>query len=73
MKWPSQKLIRSRWAKWTLGLAIALIVYTLIGFLLLPAIIKHQILKRLPAITQRAVAVQQVTLNPFTLTLTIRG
>ena len=60
-------------AKWALGIGIALIVYTLAGFLLLPAIIKSQMLKRLPAITQRAVTVQRVKLNPFTLTLTIRG
>jgi outer membrane protein OmpA-like peptidoglycan-associated protein len=64
---------RSWRAKWTLGIAIALIVYTLAGFLLLPAIIKSQMLKRLPALTKRVVTVQQVKLNPFTLALTIRG
>jgi outer membrane protein OmpA-like peptidoglycan-associated protein len=64
---------RSWRAKWTLGIGIALIVYTLAGFFLLPAIIKSQMLKRLPALTQRAVTVRQVKLNPFTLALTIRG
>ena len=64
---------RSWRAKWTLGIGIALIVYTLAGFFLLPAIIKSQMLKRLPALTKRAVTVQQVKLNPFTLALTIRG
>jgi uncharacterized protein involved in outer membrane biogenesis len=64
---------RSRLAKWTMGVGIALIVYALVGFFLLPAIIKRQMLQRLPAITQRMVAVQQVKLNPFALSLTIRG
>jgi outer membrane protein OmpA-like peptidoglycan-associated protein len=64
---------RSWPAKWTLGIGIALIVYTLAGFLLLPAIIRSQMLRRLPALTKRAVAVQQVKFNPFTLALTIRG
>ncbi|MGD1020143.1 MAG: DUF748 domain-containing protein [Verrucomicrobiia bacterium] len=73
MKWPSSMSNRSWRAKWTLGIGIALIVYTLVGFLLLPAIIKSQMLKRLPALTRRVVTVQQVKLNPFTLALTIRG
>ena len=64
---------RSRLAKWTMGIGIALIVYALVGFFLLPAIIKWQLLKRLPVITQRTVAVQQVKLNPFASSLTIRG
>lgn len=63
----------SRLAKWMMGIGIALIVYALIGFYLLPAIIKSQMLKRLPAITHRTVAVQHVKLNPFALSLTIRG
>ncbi|MGD0061350.1 MAG: DUF748 domain-containing protein, partial [Verrucomicrobiia bacterium] len=64
---------RSWRAKWTLGIGIALIGYTLAGFFLLPAIIKSQMLKRLPALTKRIVTIQQVKLNPFALTLTIRG
>ena len=56
-----------------MGIGIALIVYALVGFFLLPAIIKWQLLKRLPAITRRTVAVQQVKLNPFALSLIIRG
>jgi hypothetical protein len=73
LKGPSSGLKRSRLVKWTTGIGITLIVYTLAGFLLLPAIIKWQLLKRLPAITQRTVAVHQVRLNPFALCLTIRG
>jgi len=63
----------SRLAKWTMGIGTTLVIYALVGFLLLPTIIKWQLLKRLPGITRRTVAVQQVKLNPFTLSLTIRG
>jgi len=64
---------RSRGARWAFGIGITVTVYALVGFLLLPAIIKSQMLKRLPTLTKRAVTVQQVKLNPFALTLTIRG
>src|ERR1051325_1345825 len=66
---------RKRWifSKWSLSIALILVIYTLVGFLLLPAIIKSQMLQRLPATTKRTVAVQQVKVNPFALSLVIRG
>ncbi|MDB6067502.1 MAG: hypothetical protein JWR26_3710 [Pedosphaera sp.] len=65
-----QKLKRSKWFRRG---AIALVLYTLVGFFLVPAIIKWQMLKRLPDLTKRQVAIQQVKCNPFVLSLTIRG
>jgi hypothetical protein len=59
--------------KWLIRAAVVLVIYTLAGFFLLPAIIKWQMLKRLPAITKRAVAIKQVKFNPYALSLTIRG
>src|SRR6266850_4414525 len=59
--------------KWAICVGIALTLYTVLGFLVLPAIIKSQMLKRLPALTHRHVAVQQVRLNPYTLSFTLRG
>jgi hypothetical protein len=50
-----------------------LFVYTVFGFFILPAIIKSQMLKRLPAITKRSVAIEKVKFNPYALSLTIRG
>ncbi len=50
-----------------------LLAYTLIGFFAVPAIIKWQMLKQLPGITKRTVAVEQVKFNPYALSLTIRG
>jgi hypothetical protein len=59
--------------KWAIGVGIALALYTVVGFLVLPAVIKSQMLKRLPALAHRNVAVQQVRLNPYTLSFTLRG
>src|SRR5580692_11859477 len=59
--------------KWSKRIAIALAIYTIIGFLVVPAIIKSQMLKRLPALTKRQAAVEQVKFNPYALSLTIRG
>jgi hypothetical protein len=73
MKWPLSEWNHSRPVKWAMGIGIALVVYTLAGFLVLPAIIKWQMLRRLAAITRRTITVQQVRLNPFALSLTIRG
>lgn len=61
---------RSRRLKW---FAIALVSYAIIGFLILPPIIRWQLRKQLPALTHRQAEVKQVRLNPFALSLTIRG
>ncbi len=49
------------------------LAYTLIGFFLLPVIIKWQMRKQIPPLAHRAVHVQQVRVNPYVLSLTIRG
>ena len=59
--------------KWAIRIGVAVALYTIVGFLVLPAIIKSQMLKRLPALTHRNVAVQGVKLNPYALSFTLRG
>jgi hypothetical protein len=54
-------------------LAVVLMIYALVGFLVLPAVIKSQLVKRLPEVTKRQVAIQEVKLNPFALSYTMRG
>ena len=56
-----------------MGIGIVLVLYTIFGFLVLPAVIKSQMLKRLPTLTHRHVSVQQVKLNPYALSFTLRG
>ncbi len=64
---------RPAWRRRLIWAGVLLLLYTLIGFFVLPAVIKSQMLQRLPALTKREVAVEQVKLNPYTLSLTIRG
>ena len=59
--------------KWCRNLVIALALYTILGFFVLPAVIKSQMLKRLPALTHRQATVAQVKFNPYALSFTIRG
>jgi len=59
--------------RWVRILVILIVIYTLAGFFLVPAILKSQMLKRLPGLTKRQVSVEQVRFNPYVLSLTIRG
>src|SRR5436190_11202306 len=68
LKSPTRR--RARRFRW---IALALLVYTIIGFFVVPALIKSQLLKRLPGITHRQASVAQVKMNPYVLSLTIRG
>src|SRR5688572_13072135 len=59
--------------RWVFGLALAFVAYSIIGFFILPPIIKWQLVKQLPKLTKRVAEVRQVRVNPWTLSLTIRG
>jgi hypothetical protein len=64
---------QSRWYRRLLWAGAAFLVYVLVGFFILPPILKSQLVKRLPAITKRQAAIRQVKFNPLALSLTIRG
>lgn len=70
---PPAKPKRPAWLRWGIRLGIVVVLYTIVGFLVVPAIIKSQMLKRLPALTHRAAALEQVKFNPYALSLTLRG
>jgi hypothetical protein len=59
--------------KWLIILGVVMFLYTVIGFFVVPAIIKSQMLQRLPALTKRQVSIEQVKFNPYVLSLTIDG
>lgn len=64
------KPVRRRpWGKIAL---IGLLIYALLGFLILPEVLKWQLRKQLPLLTHRLAKVEQVRMNPFALSLTIR-
>jgi hypothetical protein len=73
MNLPLLSRLSPRWRR-TLGwLAVAGVAYSLVGFLLLPWLLKGQLLRRLPELTQRTATIRQVKVNPWTLSLTVRG
>ncbi len=59
--------------RWLTRFGLAFVLYSLFGFLVLPPLIKWQMLKHLPDITKRQAAVRQVKVNPWTLSLTVSG
>ena len=63
----------SKRTKWLAALGVVMVLYTVVGFFVVPAIVKSQMLKRLPALTKRQVAIERVKFNPYMLSLTIDG
>ena len=50
-----------------------MVLYTVIGFLIVPAVVKSQMLKRLPPLTKRQAAIERVKFNPYAFAMTIDG
>lgn len=63
----------SRRTKWLIWAGVVLLLYTIAGFLVVPAIVKAQLLQRLPVLTKRQASVDRVKFNPYVLSLTIDG
>ncbi len=55
---------------WIIGLAA---FYALAGFLILPPIVRHVAIKQISQQLDREVSIEQVKINPFVLSTTIRG
>ena len=62
---------RMKWGLWSLVAAV--LIYTVTGFFLLPALMKHLLLKNLKEITQREVSIHGVKANPFKFTVRLEG
>ncbi|MBI2305712.1 MAG: DUF748 domain-containing protein [Rhodocyclales bacterium] len=62
-----------RTRKWGLRVAIFLAVVGLLGFFAAPPLIKSILVGKLGEALHREVAVESVSLNPYTMTATIRG
>jgi len=60
-----RKLIK--WALWLL------VLYTVIGFLILPPIVRSIAVKQLSKQLDREVTIEKIKINPFALSTTVRG
>jgi len=71
MNW--RKFLTGRPRKVLIGLIIFFAVFTLFGFFGLPPIFKSVLTKKLSEALHREVTIQQIKINPYTLSLTLRG
>ncbi|HVP66307.1 MAG TPA: hypothetical protein VMT17_03490, partial [Anaeromyxobacteraceae bacterium] len=56
-----------------LSVVVAVIAYGLLGFVVAPPIVRRQLESRLGSALRRPVAVRELHINPFALSITIRG
>ena len=63
----------SRLRRWLIVAAVLLIVFTVVGFFVLPPVIKAQAEKRLSAELGRTVRIGKVSVNPYELSLAIEN
>ena len=56
-----------------LGIAIFLAVFAVAGFLVVPPVAKHYIVKGLGEALNRPVAIETIKLNPFTMIAVVKG
>ena len=68
--WSSLSARKRKLAIWALGL---LLFYTVLGFLILPPIVRHVAVQQLSKQLDREVSIAQVKINPFVLSTTVRG
>jgi uncharacterized protein involved in outer membrane biogenesis len=64
---------KSLFNKLALGVLICLIIYTVVGFLVLPLIVKPVLTDKLAQLLQRDVSIEKIRTNPYSLSLTVGG
>ncbi len=65
---------RSRRLRIAVGIAAGTVaLYAVLGFLVAPAVLRSQMLRRVGDLTERPVSVERVRVNPFALSVTIEG
>jgi uncharacterized protein involved in outer membrane biogenesis len=65
--------LKPRLNKILIGLAIFFVVFTLAGFFALPPFLKSVLVRKLSENLHREVTISQINLNPFTLTMKVKG
>jgi len=62
-----------RLKKYLLGLIVFFVVFTIFGFFALPPILKSILIKNLSENLHREVVIKKISVNPYTLSLTVKG
>ncbi len=62
-----------RLKKWIIGAAVFFVLFTVIGFFVIPPLVKPYLLETLSKTLNRQVILSEISLNPYTLTVTLRG
>jgi hypothetical protein len=65
--------LRPRFKKIFFGLIIFFAVFTLVGFFVLPPILKSILTKKLSENLHRSVTINQIKVNPYTLSIAVKG
>ena len=65
--------LRPRLKKILIGFIIFFVVFTLVGFFVLPPILKSILINQLSQNLHREVTINQIKVNPYTLSITARG
>ena len=68
-----EKKLKPRLKKILIGLIIFFVVFTLVGFFALPPILKSILTKKLSENLHREVTISQIKINPYALSVTVRG
>ncbi|MBL0714085.1 MAG: DUF748 domain-containing protein [Desulfosarcina sp.] len=62
-----------RWTKISAGIVLAILIYTLMGFLVVPAVGRMIAVAQLQKRLQRSVVIEKIRFNPYTLTARIQN
>jgi hypothetical protein len=65
--------LRPHFKKIFIGLIIFFVVFTLLGFFVLPPILKSILTKKLSENLHRSVTINQIKINPYALSIAVRG
>ena len=62
-----------RFKKPLIGLVLLFVAYTLLGFFVLPPVLKSILIKKLSENLQREVNIEKIKVNPYILSVTVQG
>ncbi|HEX9047290.1 MAG TPA: DUF748 domain-containing protein [Verrucomicrobiae bacterium] len=73
MKFSFWDSLKPRKRKLVLGLAAAVLLYAVVGFFILPPILRHIAVKQISQQLNREASIQSVKINPFKLSASVHG